>query len=318
MTQRSPNFFIVGAAKAGTTSLAQYLAAHPAIYLSPVKEPNYFASDIDAGRFRADYRRVTQFDVTAYLRKPQLEERHTGWFFDRSDYLHLYREVSGETAIGEASVSYLYSATAAEAIEAEVPNARIVISLRDPVERAFSHFRMDVAAGVAVSNDFVTSIERDYALPDKGWGVSSLYVELGMYHDQVERYLDVFGSDRVWILQYEDWIRHVPETVAILQEFLGVNPSEEAVPAPGGLNIGTDPRFPAVNRLMTQNPLAYRVAHALPASLRKGIRRRVLDGEPTRRSPTADERARVLPYFAQDIAATGLLTGMDLSCWLAD
>lgn len=317
MAPTLPNFFIVGAAKAGTTSLARYLASHPAVYLCPVKEPNHFATDIDATRFRADYRRAALFDVAAYLREPKLEARHTGHVPDRSDYLQLFREVAGEEAIGEASVSYLYSSTAAAAIRDEIPDARIVISLRDPVERAYSHFRMDVTTGVAARDDFCEAIERDQALSQKGWGVSSLYVELGMYHDQVERYLDMFGRDRVRILLHEDWTSRPFETVGDLLEFLEVDVGKDPAPVAGAFNPGVDARFPSVNRLVAQNRLANRLAHALPASLRHGVRRRVLETAPAARMPTSQERARVLPYFEQDVAATAALIEMDLSRWLA-
>jgi hypothetical protein len=317
VTRALPNFFIVGAAKAGTTSLARYLASHPAVFLCPVKEPNHFATDIDETRFRTDYRRAALFDMAAYLRMPKLEERHTGHVAERSDYLQLFREVAGETAIGEASVSYLYSRTAAAAIQDEIPDARIIISLRDPVDRAYSHYRMDVAAGMATGDDFCDAIDRDQAQIDKGWGVSSLYLELGLYHDQVERYLDRFGRDRVRILLYEQWTSRPAETVGSLLEFLEIDADGPPVPMANVFNPGVEPRFPSVNRWVAQNRVAHRLAHALPTSLRRGVRHRALETTPVGRAPTAQERARLLPYFEQDISATAALIGMDLSGWLA-
>ena len=118
-----PNFFIVGVAKAGTTSLYAYLINTPGIFFSSEKEPGYFHS-ISFGRGPA--RRVHK----------------------QSQYLKLFMGVSTEKAIGEASPGYLIDPESAKLIHDKVPNAKIIIMLRDPLERAFSHYLMRRTKGV--------------------------------------------------------------------------------------------------------------------------------------------------------------------------
>src|SRR5262249_47246667 len=103
-----PNFFIVGAPRAGTTSLYQYLKQAPGIYMSPVKEPHYFG--------------------------------HNSGRRSEAKYLELFRGAEGHSAVGEASVSYLRNPGTAERIKRSLPGARIIIIVRDPVEVVYSHY----------------------------------------------------------------------------------------------------------------------------------------------------------------------------------
>src|SRR5579872_1954454 len=101
-----PNFFLVGAMKSGTTSLYRYLNAHPQVYMSPIKEPNYFCSD--------------------FIPQPS---DPAGKIVSWDDYVRLFRAAGNETAIGEASVVYLCSRCAAQEIHRVLPNSRILILL---------------------------------------------------------------------------------------------------------------------------------------------------------------------------------------------
>ena len=150
--QPEPNFFIVGAPKAGTTSLYHYLDQHPQIYMSPIKEPNYFASEIRPENFCEELQPRVQRDqdeLREYLRGPTFQKRFGGIVAEWSDYLRLFQNAGAENAIGEASVCYLWSQTAARNISAKIPSARIVMILRDPVERAFSQYLQMSASGLA-------------------------------------------------------------------------------------------------------------------------------------------------------------------------
>ena len=122
-----PNFFVVGANKAGTTSLAAYLDEHPDVFMSPVKEPSFWS-------YRADRDHGAPF--------LGLQVR------DRAAYEALFAAVRNERAIGEASTNYLQTAQAADRIRAEIPEARIVAVLRDPSSRAFSAYNMHVGANL--------------------------------------------------------------------------------------------------------------------------------------------------------------------------
>jgi hypothetical protein len=176
-----PNFFIVGAANSGTTSLYTYLNQHPEVFLPALKEPHYFSQI-----------------------RPAYEQRYMRpYVTDETAYLQLFRKAGGYKAIGEASTSYLSDPEALRRIRDMVPNARIIIILRDPVERAHSHYLMDVREG-RQNLPFFAALQDDWNRKDKGWGVSQLYVELGMYAEQVKRYLRAFGPEQVIILMFEE------------------------------------------------------------------------------------------------------------------
>jgi hypothetical protein len=176
-----PNFFIVGAANSGTTSLYGYLKQHPDVFMPALKEPHYFAQ-LTPSRDQRFLRTIIR-DEPAYLR-----------LFHRAQH---YR------AIGEASPSYLWEPNAPYRIRRAIPHAKIIILLRDPVERAYSHYLMDVREGLQ-ELPFREALQRDWTQGKKGWSVSHLYIELGLYAEQVRRYLEVFGPERVLILMFDE------------------------------------------------------------------------------------------------------------------
>lgn len=189
-----PNFFIVGAAKAGTTSLYEYLKQHPQVYMCPIKEPRFF----------------TQMRYSIELEKYINSERIT----DETAYLRLFRDSENAKARGEASPDYLMDQATPYCIKEKVPTAKIIILLRDPIERAYSHYLHFVRAGVETA-PFYEALFAKYA---------HSYIELGNYYEQVKRYLEVFGPDQVLVLLFEDLKRNPSEFVGRALNFLEVEP----------------------------------------------------------------------------------------------
>src|ERR1700759_829052 len=116
-----PNFFIAGAPKAGTDALYYSLREHPQIYMSPLKEPNYFASEVCLENFEPALRprmRAVERSTREYLAGDMTELRFGGFGVDWNGYLKLFSGAKDEVAIGEGSVCYLWSETAASAIAA--------------------------------------------------------------------------------------------------------------------------------------------------------------------------------------------------------
>ena len=112
---KPPNFFIVGAPKAATTFLYAYLDQHPQVYMSPLKEPNYFASELRPENFAEEDRARVQRqmrELQAYLRGDMRETRFGGFVTSWEDYLQLFRNAADQIAVGEASPTYLWSQTA--------------------------------------------------------------------------------------------------------------------------------------------------------------------------------------------------------------
>ncbi|HYF40037.1 MAG TPA: sulfotransferase, partial [Gemmatimonadales bacterium] len=121
-----PNFIVIGAAKAGTTALYWYLAEHPQIFMSPVKETNYFAYEVDAsGQLVYGDPEDHQFPIRT-----------------RAEYEALFAEAGPASAVGEASPIYLECPQAAGRIQSAIPGALLVCCLRHPVDRAYSDYLM--------------------------------------------------------------------------------------------------------------------------------------------------------------------------------
>ncbi len=220
-----PNFFIAGAPKSGTTSLYHYLAQHPEIYMSPIKEPHYFASEIRLERFSERLRPRAEQDagtLRAYLDGPMLEKRFGGVVTEWSDYLRLFRNADGETAIGEASVCYLWSDSAAANIRRSIPDARIILILRNPVEMAFSMYLHTLRNG-AIHCSFREAIEM--GLEQRGGPIDVMHPFLGMgfYHQQVKRYLETFPAERIVIYWYDEYQADPARIVADIFRFLKVD-----------------------------------------------------------------------------------------------
>jgi hypothetical protein len=197
-----PNFFLVGAAKAGTTSIYAYLSRHPEVFFPTVKEPHFFTQVHPAP--------AQKFLIEAVTK--------------RSAYLRLYAHAAGHLVIGDASPSYLWHPKAPERIRREVRQAKIAIILRDPVERAYSHYLMDYREG-AQNRPFYEALLDDMNRPDKGWGISYLYHELGLYAEQVQRYLESFKPEQVKVLMFDNFRREPQAVLREIADFLCLDPN---------------------------------------------------------------------------------------------
>lgn len=194
-----PTLFIVGAAKAGTTSLYHYLAQHPDIYMAPMKEPHFFSHIRPAPELEAFF--------------PHIE--------DETAYVSLFANAGAENVRGEASTSYLSHPAVPDAIRERCPGAKIVIMLRDPLERAYSNYWNDVREGIE-HRSFAEAVSEELAGPPGRWGVSSLYVDGGIYAERVERYLKSFNGN-VLVLFFEEFVADVPGTLHAVFAFLEVD-----------------------------------------------------------------------------------------------
>jgi hypothetical protein len=222
-----PNFFIAGAPKSGTTSLYHYLGQHPEIYMSPIKEPNYFASEIRLGQFSEAVRPRAEQDAAplrAYLNGPMREKRFGSLISEWPDYLRLFRKVQGQKAIGEASVCYLWSQSAAANILRSIPNARIVLVLRNPVEMVFSLYKHTLRSG-PIQCSFREAIE--LGLQQRGGRIDVWhpFLDMGFYHQQLSRYLEAFPRKQLRIYWYEEYHAKPAPMLADMFRFLEVGPA---------------------------------------------------------------------------------------------
>jgi sulfotransferase family protein len=273
--------FVVGAAKAGTTSLHAYLDAHAGVHMSDPKEPHFFARAIN----------------------PSV--RTKSW----DTYAEAFRGATENAILGDASTSYLWDPAGADLIHEALPDSRIVVLLRDPVARAISHYKMDVRNG-RQRRSFDDALRADAAIRERIWGVKShLYIDLSMYAAQVRRYLDTFGRDRVLILESATLRKSRSAALTQIARFLGIDPSgfdEARVGAE--YNLTAMPRSIQLNYVATRRPMR-RVSKILPAGVRSAIRRGLSSAEPRIGLET---RRRLQDHFAPDVDALRDLTGLPL------
>ena len=279
-----PNFFIAGAPKAGTDLLFYQLAQHPQIYMSPLKEPNYFADEIRPHNFHASLRPLIENDLArmrAYIDAGAPTNRFGGIVSSLGDYQMLFANARSHQAIGEGSVCYLWSKSAPTRIARTIPDARIILVLMDPAERAF-HQYLKSLSDETVSHPFSKHLElafSDSSGPDSEIRHFNPFLAFGEYFEQVNRYLQSFSRSQLFISLYEDsqadYDRWFGEVLSFLQVDTSFNPPDVDVPSKPHLPKGC--RIP-----------------------------RLLSGD----------RVTLVDYYRADILHLQELISRDLSAWL--
>lgn len=286
-----PNFFIVGTPKAGTTSLYYYLEEHPEIYVSPIKETNYFSYN--------DIKRQGLYYAEEHVRTPE-------------DYAAQFAGVKSEKAVGEASVSYLFYPDVPGKIKAFNPDARIIMVLRNPIDRGFSHYLMDKRLG------FVKRSLEDIVHRKKNDKVEELhyqqYISLGCYYEQVKRYLDVFGKDKVMIILYEDVTKDIAGVVKRIYTFLGVD--NNYIAATGEQhNVFLAPKNAFIEKLYALKAFRKFATKIFGKKLQDSIKNIFFAKEKKPvLSPVLKNEMREI--FKDDILKTSKLINADISHWL--
>ncbi len=265
-----PNLFIVGAAKAGTTTLHNFLGRHPAIHMSPVKEPHFFTENL---AWQSDQKEAMAVQ-------------------DEGNYLALFETDNDKVAFrGESSPSYLWESESALRIREVSPTSKVIVILRDPVMRAFSHYKMDYHSEREKNFSFLRALKDDINRPEKGWGKSRLYMELGYYSEAISRFQDVFGTDNVLVLYYEEFFENPSQRCQRIWDFLTLPPVE----------IGDPPKL---NRGVSVNPLN-KLLKKLPGKqlLHAGWRKRVQQsvGSVYQSSPPRDAVKFLLEAYCEDL-----------------
>ncbi len=266
---KSRRLFLIGAAKCGTTTVDALLRSHPEVYMSPIKEPNYFSMDIDPNQFKEEYRSRSLGDLNAYFKKEVLPEVHLDFVRDPKQYQKLFANAGNAAWLGESSTSYLISEEAPKLIAEKYPDASIIICLRDPVDRLLSHLKMALQEGyISVASDAV--IEADQQKEPKGWGKSQMFLELGEYGRQLKSWLKHWDREQIHVIYFED-IQYAQQKVcADLSAFLNVSifAPDETVHA----NRSGVPKYPKLNALLKGSRSMHRVKGALPDSFKKRIK----------------------------------------------
>jgi len=298
---RLPNFLVIGAARSGTTTLHYHLGQHPEVFVSPVKETNFFLRD-EAGEMPAwvldDARRTTPKTVEEYgLLFAQASERHR--------------------AVGESSPSYLFGPVAAR-IKARLPEVRLIAILRQPVEQALSmigtwHKDLSTEQLVARLPDALASGEPGPhgALPLK---------EHGRFHHHLAPFFAQFDRGQIKVVLFDDLTRNGPALFRDLFRFLGVDESF-ALEEVQRYNSSGQAKNAALHRALSVTQKLKGVARAMlpDGAVRRLIhlQHRVRNANLEKTSELTPEMRRTLTekYYSQDIAALERAIDRDLTLW---
>ena len=304
MTVRLPNFLLVGAPKCGTTSLYRYLIQHPEIFMPTNKEPMFFISEL--------YSRISRND-------PRCEIADRILIRTLLDYQELFKPASLKAkALGEASVAYLYNhKIAIPNIQKYLRDVRIIIILRDPVERAYSSYYHLVRDGVEPLS-FEAFLKEEENRKAENWDILNYPFSVGLYYKQVEAYLENFSD--VLVLQFNDLV-NMPKTVCEnVFRFLGVD--HTFVPDTSfKLNATGEVRSNLLNKIISQDS-AIKVSvkrvlqYFLPNETIKSISRTVRQKNIYKSPIKDDTRKRLNKMYRSDVDNLQLLINQEISDWL--
>jgi hypothetical protein len=290
-----PNFIVIGAAKAGTTALYWYLSEHPGVFMSPVKETNFFAYGRDAqGNLLYGDPEVHDFPIQTM-----------------AEYERLFDGAGGAGAIGEASPIYLECPQAADRIRAALPSVRIIASLRQPVERAYSDYLMHLRhRGQRLDPARDLSPAAPWAAPDSRW------MQVSRYHGQLERYFAAFPRSQIHVSLFDDLRRNSLGLVQDVYRFIEVDPGFapdfDTPHAIGGL-----PASRLLEGLLTTRAVRTVIKPLLPTGAANWVRRmRARNLKKAPPLPPELKRELTSRCFRDDINRTAELIGRSLDHWL--
>jgi hypothetical protein len=297
-----PNFLIIGAAKAGTTSLYNYLKQHPQIYMSPVKEPKFFA--FEEGE-KPDFQgpgdiKANRFVVT-----------------DLESYSNLFEGHTYELAIGEASPAYLYCPKTAERIRKILPNTKLIVILRDPVERSYSSFLHLRRDGIEPLSDFAQALQAEEIRIKNNWGFIWHYMNMSLYYVQLQRYFENFNSNQIKVYLYEEFKNHTIRVLQDIFEFLEVD-KQFIVDTSIKANVSGIPRNKLLHKLLNEPNFFKKkfLKPFIPFKMRQYLTYNLIQVNLEKPTLSLELRKDLIQLFQGDILKLQELINRDLSSWL--
>ena len=299
-----PNLFIIGAPKAGTTSLYDYLAGHPQMYMSPYKEPMYFCPDVHVFRERNPF----------------------VYGEDKAAYLALFDDATDEKRLGEATTRYLVSAEAPGLVRDFAPDVLAIAMLRNPVDLVHALHNERVSQGNEPVADFEQALDADARraqgidLPGAMNPRAAVYRGSALFAEPLRRWFDALGRDRVHVIVFDDFVRDAPGELRRVLEFAGVA-TDYQPPSFSARNPSHRQRR-VVRHLVDSRVGSFVTDDVLGAVLGSNARARLalrfrhsrLNRRSVRREPMSVAlRARLEAEFGPDVEATGALIGRDLT-----
>lgn len=202
-----PNFFIIGAQRAGSTTIHNALKAHPEIFMSEIKEPQYFVAQMLLEKVQ--FNPEKQADYELYLSK--------GKYRTPEAYFSLFKKAEGFKIIGESS-HYIYRPETASIICKECPNSKILVSVRNPIDRFFSEYQLAKRTG-----NYSSSFE-DYYIENKENIPNKSKLSKGFYADKINHFKSIFGAENVKVIQFDDFKNNPSAALKEILIWLNVAP----------------------------------------------------------------------------------------------
>jgi len=307
-----PEFFIVGAAKAGTTALQQMLTTHPAIYMSPIKEPNYFYNEVAISDLRSGLQnKLKNENAEQWIKDGMKGELWNAFLTDEQLYKKLFENALSNQFCGEASVSYLYSTQAAKNIFEYNPNAKIIILLRNPTERAWSHFQMETKMKITTSN-FHNEFNKNKSLAHPIWGRDPVFLSGGKYYEQVKRFLDVFPKEQLLIYRYEDYKNDAAKTINTILKFIGLNVETDTFDVKN--KIANEARKSIVDDILPSGSLKSSLRKIVQSLGLHSLLKNMFSKKNQRKIPN-EVKVLLNEYYSDDITKLEKLLQINLSNW---
>ncbi|MDJ0731362.1 MAG: sulfotransferase domain-containing protein [Crocosphaera sp.] len=295
-----PNFIIAGAQKAGTTAFWSMLKQHPQVFCSPIKEPTYWIVK--------DWPEAPRYMKNLNLPESQ---RRFSIVEDPHKYENLFKGSESYPAIGEASITYISCPWVAERLRNHLPTVKLIFILRNPRERAFSHYLMHVKKGIrslATIDQDIWKVE-SRLFGSQSWEVG--YVPFGLYYEQLTRYFQYFTREQIKIFLYEDFCKNPLKVMKETALFLGINSDFESKT---NLEVNLSYRVSKkniLNNFIDENSILLRKIVKKYPKLAKFI-------EVKQEKPKLDDNLSkaLTEYFAHDITQLSTLINRDLTAWL--
>ena len=299
-----PNFLIIGVQKAGTTSLYNYLREHPQVYMSPLKETDFLS-----------YKPPLISESGSASAENLLTKGGRKRILTIDDYRELFDGVRDEIAIGEASPNYLFlHEQSVQMIKKYVPDAKLIVVLRNPVERAYSDYLMNVRELVGNRKPLAEQVI--------GSAQSSYTLLKGRYYEGMKHFLEAFPPEQIQILMYSDLTKDSDRFMSQLYDFIGVDSSFKAN-TQKRQQTAQVPKNQNINKLLrTRNPLRSAAGAMLravmPEAQRQKLRSRLIAANSQGKEglPLTNEDRQLLEnYYRDDILRLQDLIATDLSDW---
>jgi hypothetical protein len=295
-----PNFLIIGAQKAGTTALHYYLNQHPQIYMSPVKEPGFFAFEGHLPSFQGPGDAHGYRFITTEFR----------------DYQTLFQDVGQEKAIGESSTWYLCHPQAPGRIKHYLPHVKLIAILRNPVDRAYSSYQHLVRDERETIQNFSVAIDAEAERIAANWEYLWHYSTMGFYAAQLARYFELFDRRQIKIFLYEELSQSPQQLLDTVYDFLEVDAGyyPEVFTR---LNVSGKRKSKTLDYFLYQKNIVKDVLKPLmPNYLRKSLANYVRRKNITKDECPPEARTKLVEIFRDDILHLQDFLQRDLSSWL--